>query len=364
MWHTPVAIEFSPQDRKGLSMNVSRQLVVVGKLASVILAASLAACGGGADSGAATGSTSGGSSTTTTSTTPQAAAVATSVPTPTYNAQSVQMQMFNMVNTYRNTMGVGMLRQDTLLDVSAQAHADYLNTNGTTLGHQEDATKPGFTGVYPRDRATAANVPAGEWVGELISGTNSADSCVNSLLDTVYHLQAMTANQETMGLGFNMYCVFEMGTITGETSPPNLNSIPVGGGQQMAANAIAYAPLSGEVVGRYMVTETPEPQPDIANPGHPLMVRVRADSLTDVLSVQAFTLVDNTGAAVPGRILVSPNAQTASVGTVVTDSGINPGVAFFLPTQPLGSNMTYTATFSGARNGTPISTSWSFKTIY
>lgn len=333
-------------------------------IATVSLVSALAACGGGGDGGTATSGTTPSNPSTPTTTVPTSTAPVTSVPASTYASSDQRSTLFTLMNNYRQQMGVGQLTQDPLMDVAAQAHADYLNTNGTTGGHVEDSTKPGFYAAYPRDRATKAGVAAATWVGEMVSGTGTASACLSGMTNSVYHLQALTSNAETIGLGFNTYCVFDMGTTTGETGTPTLNAIPVGGGQQMPANAIAYSPLDNETVDKAMGGESPQPAPDIANPGHPIMVRVRADVASDVLSVTSFTLVDSLGAAVPGRILIAPNAQGASTSSAVTDSGLNPGVAFFLPLSPLGSQKTYTATFSGARNGTAISKSWSFKTVF
>lgn len=335
--------------------------------------AALSGCGGGGGDNAAGsgGQPSSGTPRTPTPTGPTAPATptvpasvlpATSVPAPTYAATDERSKLFTLLNAYRVKMGVGALAQDQLLDTAAQSHAEYLSVNGTLLGHIEDPTRPGYYAAYPRDRATKAGVPSSTWVGEMVSGTGAASFCLTAMTNSVYHLQALTGNAESVGLGFKTYCVFEFGTVTGQTGSPTLNSIPIGGGQQMTANAIAYSPLDGEIVDRALGSETPQPAPDIANPGHPLMVRVRADLMTDVLGVGSFTLVDGNGASVPGRVLIAPNAKSASVGTAVTDSGLNPGVAFFIPLTPLGSAVTYTATFSGARNGVPISKSWSFKT--
>ena len=335
------------------------------------LLAALSGCGGGGGGGENTsggGQPSGGiPSTPTTPATPTPAVPtsvppATSVPAATYGVTDERAKLFTLLNAYRLQMGVGVLAQDPLLDTAAQAHADYLNTNGSLSGHVEDPAKPGYYAAYPRDRATKAGVPAATWVGEMVSGTGAASVCLTGMKNSVYHLQALTSNAQSVGLGFNTYCVFEFGTFTGQVGSPTLNSVPVGGGQQMAANAIAYSPLDGETVDKALGGETPQPAPDIANPGHPIMVRVRADLMTDVLSVGSFTLVDGNGASVPGRILIAPNAKSASVGSAVTDSGLNPGVAFFIPLTPLGSAVAYTAIFSGARNGVPISKSWSFKT--
>ncbi|WP_447436124.1 CAP domain-containing protein [Cupriavidus basilensis] len=294
---------------------------------------------------------------------PSSVAPATSVSAATYAAADERSKLFVLLNAYRVQMGVGALAQDPLLDIAAQTHSTYLQLNGSGDAHMEDPTKPGFYAATPKERATKAGVPATTWVGEVVSGGGSAATCLGVFKNSVYHQQAITANAETVGLGFNTYCTIDMGTTTGQVGTPTFNSIPIGGGQQMSASSIAFSPLDGATADRAAIaTEIPRPVPDIANPGLPLMVRVRADLITDVLSVAAFTLVDGNGATVPGRILIPPNAKSASVGAAVTDSGLNPGVAFFVPLAPLGSAVTYTATFSGARNGVPISKSWSFKT--
>ncbi|AOY97504.1 hypothetical protein BKK79_36770 (plasmid) [Cupriavidus sp. USMAA2-4] len=334
--------------------------------------AALSGCGGGGDGGSSASTSTPQPTPTapvtqpTTPAAPASVAPATGVGAPTYATTDIRYSLFNLVNTYRNQMGVGELRQDALLDAAAQAHANYLSLNGVVGGHVEVASNPGFTGAYPRDRATVAGVPASTWVGETISGTGSAQACLTVLANSVYHLQSLTANQESVGIGYNVNCVMDFGTVTGYTGQTvsQLNAIPVGGGQQMAATAIAYSPLDGETVDKAMAPESPQPAPDIAAPGHPVMVRVRADLTTDVLSVSTFKLVDSSGADVAGRILIAPNAKAASNSGAVTDSGINAGVAFFLPQVPLGSNKTYTAVFSGARNGVAISKSWSFKTYF
>ncbi|MFJ1260285.1 CAP domain-containing protein [Cupriavidus sp. CuC1] len=333
---------------------------------------SLSGCGGGGDNSTGNGGQpSSGTPTTPTSPTPTTPATpavpasvapATSVPAPTYAATDERSKLFATLNAYRVQMGVGALAQDRLLDTAAQAHADYLKANGALLAHAEDPLKPGYTGTDPRARAMKAGVPATTWVAENIGGGGSASSCFLGLTNSVYHLQSLTSNAESIGLGFNTDCVIELGTFTGQTGLSMNSGTPVGGGQQMAANALAYSPLDGEMVDKALGGESPQPAPDIANPGHPVMVRVRADLMSDVLSVASFTLVDDSGAPVPGRILIAPNAKAASVGAAVTDSLLNPAVAFFLPLKPLGSAITYTATFSGARNSVPISKSWSFKT--
>jgi hypothetical protein len=118
---------------------------------------------------------------------------------------------------------------------------------------------------------------------------------------------------------------------------------------------------------KYEVPEsslTGKAAPDIAAPGRPIMVRVNAANAGDVLTVSSFTLTAANGTVVAARIIVPSAALTGSSAGVTADvnNGLFPGVAFLLPLAPLTANTTYTATFSGARDGTPISVTWNFST--
>jgi len=336
---------------------------------SAITAASvlaLSGCGGGGDGGSSSSSSNTGTSTTTPAApaAPASVAPAASVSVSTYTDQRVQL--FDQLNAFRAAVGVGMLRQDSQLDVAAQAHATYLKTNNV-ISHTEDPSKPDYYEATPRSRATKAGVNTSEWVGEAAGQSTilpvSWVSICLRMTNSVYHLQALTSNVETVGLGINdATCVVDMGTITGVQGTPPDNGMPLSGGQQMAANAIGVAPVDGSSVDGTMPAESPQPAPDVAAPGHPLMARVRVDSASDALTVSSFTLVDNLGATVPGRILVPTNALSGSVSGAQADAMLYNGVAFFIPLSPLASAKTYTATFAGARNGTAISKSWNFHT--
>ncbi|MFL9876657.1 CAP domain-containing protein [Paraburkholderia megapolitana] len=363
--------------------------------AAASLAVLLAACGGGGG-----GSSAGSGATTPASGTSGASAPATalppqsSVPAATYTSNSPAAQIFTTINGYRQQLGVGQMRQDTVLDTAALAHANYEQANlasGAITGyaHDEASTLPGFTGAWPLQRAQAAGAPKNEWVGEVVGGAYEANppgtpgtDCANEWLDTVYHLQGVTSNTESMGVGVasstptsttpgvGSTCVLDMGTSTGVGASPDTgntadtNTVPYAGGQQFAANLIVHAPVSGETgVLTAMHVETPNPAPDVSVPGHPVMVRVNAQK-GDTLTVSSFQLVDPNGAIVPARILVPQSAVSGSGAGVTADpnNGLLNGVAFLLPLGSLKANTTYTATFSGSRDGTPMSTSWSFTT--
>lgn len=351
------------------------------KMTALAMAATftLAACGGG-----------GGSSTPSAApTVPAAPATSippkTSVPAPTYGATTMQATAFLTLNAYRSGMGVGMVAQDSVLDMSAQAHALYLDSNLasgnlTALSHDEVATFANFYEKTPLSRGQKAGAPPTEWIAENAAAglpqTNAAlygTDCVGQFINSVYHLQGLTSNQETIGIGFqqnfgtypNYSCVLDFGETTGVVGAPQANAVYLAGGQQIPTTAVAHAPLANETnVAIAMVGESPNPAPDVAAPGRPIMVRVNAAAAGDILTVSNFTLTAANGAVVSARIIVPSAALTGSSSGVTADvnNALFPGVAFLLPLAPLSANMVYTVSFSGARDGSPVSATWNFTT--
>ncbi|MGF6851164.1 CAP domain-containing protein [Paraburkholderia sp. CI3] len=357
----------------------------ISALTAVSLAAALAlsACGGGGGSDTTTGSS------TTPATTPSSAGnLQTSVPTASYANGTAQATIFTQLNAYRSAMGVGLLKQDSILDTSADAHALYLvtnfaNANITSVTHNEVSTFANYYEATPLSRARKAGVPATEWIGENAAvgldlatpAANGAD-CLGRYLSSVYHLQGATSTQETVGVGIQTLaaqgtavqgtygCVLDFGETTNVVGTPIDNGFYGAGGQQMASTAIAHSPISNETnVARAMAAESPNPAPDLASPGRPVMVRVNAASAGDELTVSSFTLTGPDGSVVPTRTIVPSAAMTGSTGARAdVNNGLAAGVVFLLPLAPLAANTVYKASFSGQRDGTPVSQSWSFTT--
>ncbi|MFC0403142.1 CAP domain-containing protein [Paraburkholderia rhizosphaerae] len=339
----------------------------------------LAACSGGGG---------GGSTSTAPATAPAQTSIPpqTNVPPTTFPATTMQAATFTQLNAYRLAMGVGELRQDPILDTAAQAQALYqdsnlANGNITALDHNQVSTFPNFFATTPLDRARKAGAPATEYIAEDIAAglpqDNAADyaaNCLSRLLNTVYHQESLTDNAETIGIGFQQTfasfpdytCALVLGQTTGVSGNPIPNGLLVSGGQQLPTNAIAHSPLANENgVALAMIPEGTNPAPDVVNPGRPVMVRVNVANVGDVLTVSSFTLTKADGSVVPARIIVPTGAVAGSVSGVTADPNnlLPPGVAFLLPLEPLTANTTYTANFSGQRDGTPISTQpWTFTT--
>jgi len=333
-----------------------------------VLAAALSGCGGGGDNGGATATPS--TVRVTTSLPPQ-----TSVPAPSYASSSGQLALFQSINAMRQQLGVGLLAQDARLDAAAQAHAAYLSANHV-MQHDETSGNPGFYEATPLLRARKAGVPDPEWVAEIAAGGTGVDDastgvgCFNQWYHTVYHLQAMVGNQESIGIGYMpkgtwglSVCVLDFGVLTAVPVNPLANGVPYGGGQQFDAGTFVTVPRNGDSnvqPGFNVSGEAPNPAPDLSAPGRPLMVYANG-ALGEVLSVTTFSIIDAKGAEVASRILVSPSAKAAgSAGGA--DSYVRNNAVFLLPLATLADGTTYTATFSGTRAGKPVSFSWSFTT--
>jgi uncharacterized protein YkwD len=361
------------------------------KMTALAMAAALAlaACGGGGGSSSNSGGTPVADTPAPTPATPNASVPRqTSVPAPTYDAGSAQATMFLAINAYRSNVGVGMVSQDANLDTAAQAHAVYeqVNFNSgalTSLTHTEDAANPSFYEATPYQRARKAGTTINQWVGENVAASYSPDNiqandganCAQQWLDTVYHLQGVTSNTTSVGIGYvspatlqkpAFFCVTDFGVVSSR-APANAgsyNAIPFDGGQQIPANTVVHAPYSNESsVPLAMVAESPNPAPDVGSPGRPIMVRVSAEA-GNILTVNSFQLTDAAGTVVLARIIVPSSAVAGSKAAVTADvnNSLFSGVAFLLPLTPLAPNTVYTVSFSGARDGVAIATAWQFTT--
>ncbi|WP_434034703.1 CAP domain-containing protein [Cupriavidus sp. a3] len=319
----------------------------------------LAACGGGGGDDGGSKNPTAPPTTPTTPTTPQeptSVPPASSAPAASYPSGDLRLAAFNALNDYRIKMGVGALKQDAALDIAADNHLGYMKAN-SVIAHEETAGKSGFTGVNPYEQGVAAGASRNQWISQSASGSTD---CVTVFKNTVYHLQGITSNQETVGIAVrDGYCVLNFGVVTGANGSGY--GLPQWGGQQLQGSNVAYSPVDSEVVpGIFTATgEQPSPAPDLPSAGHPIMFRVPAPNSGDMLTVSSFTLTGPGGASVPVRILVASAAKPGSVNSAISDPYLYNGVAFLLPTQPLTPGV-HTATFSGARNGVAISKSWSF----
>ena len=310
-------------------------------IAACVAALALTACGG-SDGDSASGATTGSGGAQSTGFSGQDA----SAPVLT---NSVATDGFNWINYRRSQAGVGALTRNSLLDRSSQAHSDYQRMNNTVT-HDEQANKPGFTGVTVEDRVQAAgyklvrNYASGEIIAAATNGTGF--HMAEELVTAIYHRFVMFEPLfRDMGSGAAntsasyIYFTTNLGATNGYS--PGLPS-----------HTIVSWPFDGQTgvettfASNY---EEPDPVPDINEVGYPISVHA---NLTETMAVRSFTVRPRGGADLRTRLLVKgqdANTTMASVAAIV-------------PLAPLAARTTYDVSFNGTVGGAAVSKTWSFTT--
>ena len=313
-------------------------------IAACIAALALTACGG-SDNGSASGANgaSGSSGATSTGFSGQDA----SAPVLT---NSVATDGFNWINYRRTQAGVGALTRSSLLDRSSQAHSDYQRLNNTVT-HDEEANKPGFTGVTVEDRVQAAGykLVRNYASGEIIAATtnNTGFYMAEELVTAIYHRFVMFEPLfKDMGSGAAntsanyVYFTTNLGATNGYS--PGLPS-----------HTIVSWPFDGQtgVVTTFASNyEEPDPVPDINEVGYPISVHA---NLTETVAVQSFTVrVRGASSNLATRLLVKGQDANTTMSSV----------AAIVPLAPLAARTTYDVSFTGTVGGTAVSKTWSFTT--
>lgn len=267
----------------------------------------------------------------------QAASYATPTPVPP------EQLALARVNAYRALAGVRSITLDAALLTAAQRHADYdlLNApdvSAWTFGpHGEVAGKPGFSGTWPGDRATAAGYPwpAG-W--EVINHFDDPARAVDGLMATVFHrVNILTATHAHLGYGH------------GQSATEAVDVLDFGRGASEPSGLVGVALFPGpgqHDVPLYGAGETPSPLPPGASYpiGYPVTLQPIAGA---ALSISAAELRDGGGALVP--LHPSPPDCAGSCYALLPIAGLRAGT-------------TYTAHVVGTVDGAAFDSTWSFTT--
>lgn len=249
------------------------------------------------------------------------------------------------VNLTRQRVGLPPVVSNALLSQAAQAHADYLQTNINGISHDETPGLPGFTGVGPSDRLTAAGY-AYSTMNEVISGGDtSGQQAVQGLVQAIYHRFGILAP-----------AVAEAGIGQGLASGKFPNVVidfgaPPGNAVTMPQDWLGTYPVDGQtgVVRDFLSdTESPDPVASQNRVGYPVSIHTRAE---DTLLVSTFSVKPVGGAPVAVQLLSYP-----------TDAHVPPSAAAIVPLVVLDYGTAYQADFSGTRNGQAFSLSWTFTT--
>lgn len=319
---------------------MSKTLTAKTIVAACIAALALAACGG-SDSGSTNGASSAASGASTGFSGQDASA-----PILTNN---VANDGFNWINYRRAQAGVGALARNNMLDRAAQAHSDYQRMN-STVTHDEDPAKPGYTGATVEARVQAAGytLVRDYASGEIIAATanNSGFYMAEQLVTAIYHRFVMFEP---------LFRDMGAGAATG-TDKYTYFTTNLGATHGYSAGLPSHTIVSWPVNGQTGVETTfasdyeePDPVPDRNEVGYPISIHA---NLTETVAVQGFTVRPRGGANLPTRLLVKgqdPNTGMSSVAAII-------------PLAPLAANTTYDVSFTGTVGGAAVSRTWSFTT--
>lgn len=248
------------------------------------------------------------------------------------------------LNWRRSTLGLPSLATHNQIVLAAERHSQYLSLNNIT-GHNEARGTPGFTGVSPGDRLTAAGYPW-QTYGEVVSaGPGTGPLAVEALLEAIYHRFGMLRSDVTeVGSGFDKPhptygAVFTMKLGARQASD-----------SQAGQSWLGTYPVAGQTqvpIDFYSDTESPDPVAGANRVGYPISVHAAS---SETLTLTSFTLATG-GTTLPVTTL-APGA----------DSFTPRYAAAIIPSSPLTPGQTYTADFKGTIGGRSVSRQWTFQT--
>lgn len=337
-------------------MKILKQTHACLGVVAVVSLLALSACGGGGDGGSTASSSpssgSGSSNSGGGSTSPTPPATTGNVPNPQYGSSTVELAMFNAINTARTTCGFNALTENTILDKAAAAHASYMIQNGGKVTDTETAGQPGYTGASYADRAVAAGFPSsvylgGESAGFYTNATLNNDqygaNIVNEWLTGVYHIAVAVWPVNEIGVGQAQQSFNGFPNVMASNTIANLTATP--------GNLPLTYPCEGVTGAPYEEAgESPTP-PNVSGAyGTPVAV---AGNPTDKITLSSGTMTDTQGNVITLQVLNSatdPNKLLPAFEAVA------------YPANPLQPNVKYSVTLNGTYNGQPFTRTFSFTT--
>jgi uncharacterized protein YkwD len=244
------------------------------------------------------------------------------------------------VNAARAEAGLPAVRLDPRLSASALSHSfywlfNYFAPSVSGLGiHKETAGDPGYTGVYPWNRAIAFGYP-NQRIGEDITHSGAPDTAVAEWVNSVFHrFSILRPDLSVIGYG-----EADVGSVA-------IEDMEFGFAVATYAAPVLY-PGAGQsqVPAIFVDNELPDPVPHGAprTTGYPVTVTF---SEADRVSMHSFTLTGPGGQPLAAYLL-APSASTENSASL-------------LPVAPLVPGALYTALISATVDGSPYVRSWTF----
>jgi hypothetical protein len=277
------------------------------------------------------------------------------------------------------------LARNAKLDAAALNHSKYLvdlsfATGDSVLSHLETPGIPGFTGVYPWDRAVdqGYNYKA---LAEILTATvwdytyppdfptmeERGASSMRSLLNTVYHLSGAMYEGRDVGLGAYLKTTmisattwreeYRFGALNGyETTSRRIT---------LGAQKVVTYPCQGSSnVPTAFAPAEESPNPFIgtnyasAIVGPPIYLKVDAPQVLTVNTASSSITQD--GFAVPFVVLT--NANDPNIDSLDGQPYITPSEVFVIPTRALQPNASYQVSLNGTVNNVAFNRSFTMTT--
>lgn len=335
---------------------------------SLILSLSLVACGGG-----------GGDAPTVTPA--------------VYQPGQAELGAWNVLQEARTQCGFNgsdplvKLTRNAKLDAAALSHSKYLvdlsiATGKSELSHLETEGVPGFTGVYPWDRAVdqgynykalaeilAATVWEYSYPPNFPTMEERGASSMRSLLNSVYHLSG--AMYEGADVGFGAYMKTTMIDATTWREEYRFGSL---NGYEdtsrritLGTNKVVSYPCQGSsnIPTKFLpAEESPNPFPEMTptSPpvGPPIYLKVDAPQVLTVNSASSSITLN--GVSVPFVVLNKDNDLNIDPLDPHKEPYITANEVFVIPTVALKPNTSYRVTLNGTINSVAFNRSFTMTT--
>ena len=328
-------------------------------ITTILSSALLAACGGGG---------SAGNNGVQTVVFPfSSVPIVTVAPPSLSNYSTEELVAYNRFNSARSLCGFGYLAANSNLQTAALNHLEYLVQNNV-FSHYETQGSPGYTGLTPATRMTAAGYSVDATNNEVLANQTSSTSLgfgttlSRRLLGAPYHLMGLMQGNRDIGVSVKTGGPIGSGadlTYTGAGNAvwllADMASSPTRWLQAQNASTVLTYPCDGVTDTVYEITtETPSPVPSrdlAAQPiGQPIYVQAPYGAQLTITSASI------TGPA--GSVALLPTMTAAND----PNHELLGNEALIIPSNALSTDTTYSVTVNGSNGGAIFSKNFTFMT--
>lgn len=242
-----------------------------------------------------------------------------------------------VLNGERARHGLQTLRVEPALRSAAQAHADYLARHNLA-SHLEQIGQPGFSGVYPWERARQHGYGSRSVLAEVyVVGLPDPAEALLQLLSGPYHRHVLLAGgAQDVGIGVSA----QPGLVI------NLGGAPR---SQAGPDWVLWPRPDQKGVPAQACCERPRPA-DLDEFGMPVSLQCRAG---ESLALKRFVLLDPEGQTVDAALLHADQDRHLAQA---------PHVAYLVPRQALRAASRYRVQVDAECAGSSLQREWNFET--